>query len=77
MSEFHDFLSFEEAAQHVNDNISLFWIVSCPLPLHVECFMPALVGVEDNQTMTGAELVFLFHLMLLSVHMCLVATVPV
>ena len=50
----------EEAAQHVSDNISLFWIVSCPLPLHVECFLPALVGVEDNQTMAGAELVFYF-----------------
>ena len=60
MSEFHDFFLFEEAAQHVSDNISLFWIVSCPLPLHVECFMPASVGVEDNQTMTGAELVFYF-----------------
>ena len=29
-------LSFEEAAQQVNDNFSFFWIVSCPLPLHVE-----------------------------------------
>ena len=51
---------FAEAAQQVNDNISLFWIVSCPLPLHVECFMPVLVGVEDNQTMIGAESVFHF-----------------
>ena len=41
----------EEAVQQVNDNVSLFWIVSCSLPLHVECFMPILVGVEDNQTM--------------------------
>ena len=60
MSESHDFFPFEEAAQHVSDNVSLFWIVSCPLPLHVECFMPALVGVEDNQTMAEAELVFYF-----------------
>ena len=50
---------FAEAAQQVNDNVSLFWIVSCPLPLHVECSMPALVGVEDNQTMTRAEKVFI------------------
>ena len=49
----------EEAVQHVNDNISLFWIVSCPLPLHVECFMPALVGVEDNQTMMVAGIVLI------------------
>ena len=77
MSEPHDFFPFAEAAQQVNDNISFFWIVLCPLPLHVECFMPVLVGVEDNQTMTGAEYPFSFHLMLLSVHMCLVASVPV
>ena len=50
---------FAEAAQQVNDKISLFWIVSCPLPLHVEWFIPVLVGVEDNQTMLGAELVFI------------------
>ena len=75
MSHTTSFL-FAEAAQQANGNISLFWIVSCPLPLHVECFMPVLVGVEDNQTMTGAESVFPFHLMLLSVHMCLVASVP-
>ena len=49
----------EEAVQHVNDNISLFLIVSCPLPLHVECFMPALVGVEDNQTMIEAGIVLI------------------
>ena len=54
MSESHDFLPFAEAAQQVNDNISFFWIVLCPLPLHVECFMPVLVGVEDK-TMTEAE----------------------
>ena len=60
MSERHDFFPFEEAAQHVSDDVSLFWIVSCPSPLHVECFMPALVGVEDNQTMDEAELVFYF-----------------
>ena len=59
MSESHDFFPFEEAAQQVSDNVSLFWIVSCSLPLHVECFMPALVGVEDNQTMIGAELVLI------------------
>ena len=41
----------EEAVQQVNDSVSLFWIVSCSLPLHVECFMPIVVGVEDNQTM--------------------------
>ena len=29
-------LPSEEAAQQVNDNISFFWIVLCPLPLHVE-----------------------------------------
>ena len=39
--------------------------------------MPVLVGVGDNQTMSEAEPVFLFHLMLLSVHMCLDASVPV
>ena len=49
----------EEAVQQVNDNVSLFWIVSCSLPLHVECFMPILVGVEDNQTMCGAGLVLI------------------
>ena len=54
MSEPHDFL-FAEAAQQVNDNISFFWIVLCPLPLHVECFLPELVGVEDHQTMLGAD----------------------
>ena len=58
MSEPHDFL-LSEAAQQVNDNISFFWIVSCPLPLHVECFMPGMVGVEDNQTMTEADYVFI------------------
>ena len=56
MSESHEFF-LEEAAQHVNDNNSLFWIVSCPLPLHVECFMPALVGV--NQTMIEAGIVLI------------------
>ena len=54
------FIPFEEAVQQVNDNVSLFWIVSSSLPLHVECFMPVLVGVEDNQTMLGAESVFRF-----------------
>ena len=40
--------------------------------------MPVLVGVEDNQTMSEAEPVFFpVHLMLLSVHMCLDASVPV
>ena len=58
MSETHDFL-FAEAAQQVNDNISFFWIVSCPLPLHVECFLPRVVGVEDNQTMLVADSVFI------------------
>ena len=59
MSEPHDFL-FAEAAQQVSDNISFFWIVSCPLPLHVECFLPRVVGVEDNQTMLVADSVFHF-----------------
>ena len=52
-------LSFAEAAQRVNDNISFFWIVSCPLPLHVECFLPRVVGVENNQTMIEADQVFI------------------
>ena len=52
-------LSFEEAAQQVNDNLSFFWIVSCPLPLHVECFVPIMVGVGDSQTMIVAYLVFI------------------
>ena len=37
-----------------------FGLYRVPLPLHVECFMPVLVGVEDNQTMIGAESVFHF-----------------
>ena len=48
-------LSSAEAAQQVDDNISFFRIVSCPLPLHVECFLPVLVGVGDTQTMTEAD----------------------
>ena len=32
---------------------------------------------KDHQTMIGADLSFHSHLMLLSVHMCLVASVPV
>ena len=58
MSELHGFL-LQEAAQHVNDNISFFWIVSCLLPLHVECFLPIVVGVEDSQTMIEADQVFI------------------
>ena len=46
----HAFRS-EEAAQHVNFNICLFWVVSCALPLHVDCFLSIVVGVEDSQTM--------------------------
>ena len=48
VSELHAFRS-EEAAQHVNFKICLFWIVSCALPLYVDCFLSIVVGVEDNQ----------------------------
>ena len=64
-----------EAVQHVNVHISFFWIVLCPLSLHVECFLPIMVGVGDDQTVEGVYNVF--HLMLLSVHMRLGASVPV
>ena len=53
-------ISSEEAAQHVDFNISFFWIVLCPLPLHVECFMSIMVGVGDNQTMEEVQHVFHF-----------------
>ena len=59
VSELHAFRP-EEAAQHVNFNICLFWIVSCVLPLHVDCFLSIVVGVEDNQTMDAVCHVFHF-----------------
>ena len=61
----------EEAAQHVNFNICLFWIVSSALPLHVECFLSVVVGVGDNQTMDEVCHVFI------SFNVALCAYVPV
>ena len=54
----HDFLLRQLHNKSIF-NISFFWIVSCPLPLHVECFLPLVVGVGDNQTMSEAYQVFI------------------
>ena len=62
---------FKQAAQHVNFNPRLFWIVSSAFPLHVECFLSIVVGVGDSQTMDEV-----CHV-LISFNVALCAYVPV
>ena len=65
----------EEAAQLVNFNIFLFWIVSSALSLHVE-FLSIVVGVGDNQTMAEVCHVFISFNVALCAYVLVCLDVP-